>query len=69
MKPKPYPLQHDDHIWLTVLGEGWAIRKLTPTCIYLWRGYITNLQYCEIDITRVNWTAYCDKAVAMLKGN
>ncbi|HEY7415671.1 MAG TPA: hypothetical protein VH593_10805 [Ktedonobacteraceae bacterium] len=43
--------QHDDHIWLVVAGESWAIhsiqRKAGYTRLNLWRGYEPNLEYSE----------------------
>ena len=59
--------QHDDHIWLTVNGEGWAIRALEWPIIFLWRGYEPNLEYCAVEMSRFNAKSYADKAVAMLK--
>jgi hypothetical protein len=67
--PKPFPLQHDDHCWVVFYKNPWAIRRLTPTVMYLWRGYEPNLQYCKIDIAHIDWTAYCDVAAEYLKGN
>ena len=43
--------QHDDHIWLTVDGEAWAIRYIDRPFIGLWRGYWPNLGYNVIGMT------------------
>jgi hypothetical protein len=59
--------QHDDHIWLTVNSEAWAIRAIEWPIIFLWRGYEPNLEYSAVEMSRFNAEAYADKAVAMLK--
>jgi hypothetical protein len=58
--------QHDDHIWLTWMGEGWAIRRIEYPIIHLWRGYEPDLEYSAIDVSKVDWDAYCRMAVQML---
>ena len=59
--------QHDDHIWLTVVGEGWAIRAINGNFIYLWRGYAPFIEYSGIDMRDFNYNKYCDMAVEMLE--
>lgn len=64
--------QHHDHIWLTIDGEGWAIREIErdaarrPTRMLLWRGYVPTLQFANADVSDVDWSRYCDKAVEYL---
>lgn len=64
--------QHHDHIWLTVGGEGWAIREIErdaagrPTRMLLWRGYVPTLEFANADVSEVDWPRYCDKAVEYL---
>jgi hypothetical protein len=64
--------QHDDHIWLTVLGSAWAIQSLSKnpyghTLFHLWRGYEPNLEYLLLTVTENHWTEYCHKAVGLLE--
>lgn len=59
--------QHDDHIWLTVCGEAWAIQALEWPIVFLWRGYEPNLEYFAVEISNFDADAYADKALAMLK--
>jgi hypothetical protein len=60
--------QHDDHIWLTVLGGAWAIRRIYRNslgeidCIDLWRGYHPNIETCRLMINDWDWPRYCDAA-------
>ena len=66
------PDQHDDHIWLTVYGEPWAIRRLShiyggEMVFYLWRGYEPKLEYLNIIRADTSWEDYCNAAVAMLE--
>lgn len=63
--------QHDDHIWLTVYGEAWAIRRIQrgrTLVIHLWRGYAPNLEFQAVEFQKVDWAGYCEAAVAMLRG-
>jgi hypothetical protein len=65
----PPPLQ-DDHCWLTINGEAWAIRRWRPPTLYLWRGYHPHLQYTVVDVdnmTEEDWDNYCDKAVKLIR--
>ena len=71
MKPKPFELQHDDHIWLTILGESWAIQQIDrhgdTMHLHLWRGYEPNLEFNSFVLSHWDWDAYCDAAVALLE--
>jgi hypothetical protein len=65
------PPQHDDHIWLTVDGEAWAImaiNRFPPDVVvfYLWRGYQPNLDYRVVECTNYDWAGYCEAAVRKL---
>lgn len=60
------PLQ-DDHCWLTVAGDGWAIRRWRPPILYLWRGYRPRLQFTVVDTSNVDWEEYCRRAELLLK--
>jgi hypothetical protein len=60
--------QHDDHIWLTVNGEGWAIHKMDWPYLWLWRGYEPNIEHTFVEMSNFNAEAYCNKAVALLYG-
>lgn len=58
--------QQDDHIWITVNGEAWAIRAIRGNVLWLWRGYWPNLQYSAIEISNFDVEEYCDRAAKML---
>ena len=58
--------QHDDHIWLTVDGENWAIYFMEWPYIWLWRGYEPKLEFSVVEMSDFNAESYCDKAVALL---
>ena len=63
--------QHDDQIWLTVMGEAWAIRKIERYggCVYLhlWRGYEPDgIEYLDVALTDWDWPRYCDAARAVI---
>jgi hypothetical protein len=60
--------QHDDHIWLTVAGSGWAIQAIIGNCIYLWRGYWPDCEYNAIDMSDFNYEVYCNRAVETIDG-
>jgi hypothetical protein len=61
--------QHDDHIWLKVMGEDWAIRAIDHqnSIFYLWRGYHPDFEFLDVQIINVDWNAYCEAAVGMLR--
>lgn len=61
--------QYDDHIWMTVAGSAWAIRAIHRNVFYLWRGYMDDgtLELASVDVSEVDWVAYCDKAVEMIE--
>jgi hypothetical protein len=59
--------QHDDHIWLTVYGEGWAIAKRHGNQVLLWRGYEPNLEWLAVEMADADWEAYADAALARLE--
>jgi hypothetical protein len=59
--------QHNDHIWLTVKGEAWAIRSIEDKVMHLWRGWEPDVERMSIDLSRARWSSYCDAAVAFLK--
>lgn len=57
--------QYDDHIWLTVNGEAWAIKSINRRSdwpqgivLHLWRGYAPDLEFLNI------WIRYPDRWVA-----
>lgn len=62
----PLPLQ-DDHCWIVVAGETWAIRRWRPPILYLWRGYHPHLQYSVFDTSGVDWEVYANNAVELLE--
>lgn len=62
--------QHDDHIWMTFHGEGWAIRAIErrPALrIHFWRGYWPDLEFVAVDFLDPDWAAYCAAAVQQLE--
>lgn len=63
--------QHDDHIWMVVNGEGWAIHKIVHhhdlTIFHFWRGYEPDIEYCSFS-AQGNWQQdYCDMACWMME--
>lgn len=58
--------QHNDHVWLNVHNENWAIHAVIGPIIVLWRGYDPDLEWSAIDISEMDWTAYVEAAVALL---
>jgi hypothetical protein len=62
-------MQQDDHIWLTIAGEGWAIRAIHRSIFYLWRGdfWSGTLELQTVDVADVDWDMYCDRAVKLLE--
>lgn len=66
------PLRYTDHCWLTVNGEGWAIRRIerTPevTRFHLWRGFWPGLlQFAHVDFPAgKDWTRYQTMATLMM---
>jgi hypothetical protein len=60
--------QHDDHIWLTVGGENWAIYFMSWPYIWLWRGYEPSLEFSVVEMSNFNADTYADKALALLYG-
>lgn len=54
--------QHNDHIWLTVKGEAWAILAIRSPIIYLWRAWHPKLEFSAIDISNFNFESYCAAA-------
>ena len=60
--------QHDDHIWLTVDGEAWAIKRVSWPLIQLWRGYEPELEYAVVNMSGFNADAYVAKATRLLQG-
>jgi hypothetical protein len=63
--------QHDDHIWLVLHGECWAIhsieREHDETYFLLWRGYAPLLEFQTVVLTKTDWPAYCEMASQMLQ--
>jgi hypothetical protein len=59
--------QHDDHIWLVANDRPWAIAWIDGDLFGLWRGFVPNIEYTELDVSAVNWARYCDKAAALLE--
>jgi hypothetical protein len=64
--PSNSTLQHDDHIWLTVGGRAWAIYAKDGDLITLWRGYHPYIEWSYLDISKVDWDSYHQKALAIL---
>lgn len=60
--------QHDDHIWLSIYDQAWAIHSIRWPAIVVWRGYWPALEFNIFDGSSVNWPAYCDQAVKLLYG-
>lgn len=60
--------QHDDHIWLTVNGEAWAIKWMDWPYIWLWRGYYPDLEYSFVDLSNFDAEAYTKAALKLLYG-
>ena len=62
--------QHNDHVWVTVNGEAWAIMAIQHygdiIIFHLWRGYEPNLEFCCFEVINPDWDAYCSAAVQML---
>ena len=63
--------QHDDHCWLNVRGEGWAIRRIERAGsitwrIHLWRGYEPDLEFCCVELENFDIRAYSDAAARLL---
>jgi hypothetical protein len=56
--------QHDDHIWLTVGGEAWAIQAIQPPILYLWRGCWPDCDYSAIDMSEFDLMSTCGQAAA-----
>jgi hypothetical protein len=63
------PQQHDDHIWLTAGGRAWAIYAMKGHELSLWRGYHPYIEWSYLDISRVNWESYHNKALKILFPN
>jgi hypothetical protein len=62
--------QHDDHIWLTVNGEAWAIRAIERPDSWvfrLWRGYYPELEFLSVEVKSPDWDSYCEAAIKMLR--
>jgi hypothetical protein len=63
--------QHDDHIWLVVHRECWAIRVIErrhgSMVFHLWRGYGPFLEFQSIEFITTDWPAYCEMASQMLQ--
>ena len=58
--------QHNDHIWITVDGQNWAIHSRVGNEFRLWRGYQPNLEYRVVRLVDPDWERYCQAAVDML---
>lgn len=64
--------QHDDHVWITVFGESWAIECImrgpgNTLILDLWRGYEPDLERLSIEVANFDAEAYCAAAVEMLE--
>jgi hypothetical protein len=59
--------QHDDHVWLTVGGRGWAIYVMRGPLLTLWRGHYPYIEYSFLDISDVDWEAYHRAALKLLR--
>jgi len=60
--------QHDDHIWLTLQGENWAIAAICWPFIALWRGYDPDIEYHMVMMVDFDAEAYADAALKLLYG-
>lgn len=63
--------QHDDHIWLTVQGEAWAIRSIERILpdeprFELWRGYYPNIEFRRVWWPTKWWPVYMRAAASCL---
>ena len=62
-----WPEPHDDHCWLTVNGSAWTIHSVHPSVMVLWRGRAPQLEWAAIDMTGLDWGAYCEVASRQLE--
>jgi hypothetical protein len=64
--------QHDDHIWLTFDGEGWAIERIVrlardeAVLLKLWRGYAPSIDRQTIGWAKKYWAGYAAAAAERL---
>lgn len=56
--------QHDDHCFVAVTGLAWKITHVTKGMIWVARDDML----IGIDIRRIDWPHYCDKAARILDG-
>lgn len=60
--------QHNDHIWLTFHGEGWAIERIKDETVFvLWQGYEPHLRYWQMIWPKEYWVYYSEFAAWMLR--
>lgn len=64
--------QYDDHVWMVVRGEAWAIRSIVrfgPNFmkINMWRGHAPNLEFQKVWVFNPDWESYCTEAAKMLE--
>jgi hypothetical protein len=58
--------QHDDHIWLTVKGEAYAIYKIDWPLIILWRGYAPHLEFTAVSMENFDAERYVSECERLL---
>jgi hypothetical protein len=56
---EPAYRQHDDHCWITFMGDNWKIYGVTRDCLLL----VNEGGVCICDVGYVDWEAYCAMAV------
>jgi hypothetical protein len=66
-------MQHDDHIWVTVRGEAWAIERILRyypdvMVFHLRRGYEPNLEFSWFSVSDHNWEHHYEEAVILYSG-
>lgn len=73
--PNPYvltpPEQYDDHVWLDINGEEWAIERIerfgpAHFRMALWRVADEGVEYQWVDFRHVDWSPYVEAASAVL---
>jgi hypothetical protein len=61
------PVQHDDHCWLCADGM-WAIHSKRGDLVLLWRGFEPHIEWMLMDLSKMDWESYTNKALEMLYG-
>jgi hypothetical protein len=64
------PEQHNDHTWVTLDGEGWAIKAIMEIkghrIFCLWRGYYPLIQETLVDVTTLHTAEYVRRCVELI---